>query len=250
MAMSVTLEVVALHAADAQRAEAGGADRIELLGTLESGGLSPEPRLVAQVRAVTSVQIRPIVRLREGFGTDGGEVTRLRGLMASYAECGADGMVLGFVNGHSEVDLEVLGELLIEGGWPWTFHQAFDSCLEPDRAWRAVKRLPRLDQVLTSGSARGLEYGLDDLLARARADADAAALIMAGQGLAPEHVPWLIRAGVRAFQIGDAARPLGSYKAYVDSDLVHSWRTLLDDEARHARRASAANSCPPVAAAG
>jgi copper homeostasis protein len=41
-------------------------------------------------------------------------------------------------------------------------------------------------------------------------------------------VPWLARAGVRAFQIGAAARPLGSAKAYVDPDLVRTWRTLID----------------------
>ena len=58
---------------------------------------------------------------------------------------------------------------------------------------------------------------------------------MAGGGLKPEHVPWLVRAGVRAFHIGTPARPQGSYKAYVDAGLVHTWRTLIDDEVRHLR---------------
>ena len=80
--MSGLLEVIALHAADAERAEAGGADRIELCGTLEDGGMSPEPALVEKVRAATSVQLRVMVRLRAGFGTDGGEAVRLRGLIA------------------------------------------------------------------------------------------------------------------------------------------------------------------------
>ena len=40
-----------------------------------------------------------MVRLRTGYGTDGGEAVRLKGLMASYADAGADGMVLGFLNG-------------------------------------------------------------------------------------------------------------------------------------------------------
>ena len=64
--MSV-LEVIALHAADAERAEAGGADRVELLGTMDHDGLSPEPRVVEKARRATSIQIRPMVRLREGF---------------------------------------------------------------------------------------------------------------------------------------------------------------------------------------
>ncbi len=80
--MAGLLEVLVLHEFDARRAEEGGADRVELVGTLDDGGMSPEPRLVERVRAVTTVQVRPMVRLRAGFGTDGGEFTRLRGLIA------------------------------------------------------------------------------------------------------------------------------------------------------------------------
>lgn len=230
------LEVIALHAADAERAEAGGADRIELLGTMDHDGLSPEPVLVEKVRRATSIHIRPMVRLREGFRTDGGEVVRLKGLIDSYLDAGADGVVFGFLNGHSNVDVEVVTELAADGDWPWTFHRAVDYCLDADRAWDSLLELPRLDQVLTAGSARGVEQGLDELIRRAKADEQVARLIMAGGGLRPEHVPWLVRAGVRAFHIGSSARPGGSFKAYVDSDLVRTWRGLIDDTVRHARQ--------------
>lgn len=228
------LEVIALSAADAQRAEEGGADRIELVGTMADDGLSPEPRLVDKVRRATSIQLRVMVRLRAGFSTDGGEVTRLKGLIAAYLGAGADGMVLGYLNGLNRVDQEVVGELVGEQSFPWTFHRAIDHCLDTNQAWADLARLPRLDQVLTAGSARGVEYGLDDLLRRASSPT-AAQLIMAGGGLKAEHVPWLIRAGVRAFHIGSAARPGGSFKAYVDAPLVATWRGLIDDEIRHAR---------------
>ncbi|MDO5737440.1 MAG: copper homeostasis protein CutC [Propionibacteriaceae bacterium] len=229
------LEVIALHAGDAERAEAGGADRIELLGTMDDDGLSPEPALVDKVRRATSIQIRPMVRLRAGFGTDGGEATRLKGLISSYLDAGADGVVLGFINGHSEVDVEVVTELVGEAEFPWTFHRAVDHCLNLNRAWATLLTLPRLDQVLTAGSARGVEQGLDDLLTRARSNERIAQLVMVGGGLKAEHVPWLVRAGVRAFHIGSPARPGGSYKAWVDSDLVRTWRTLIDDTIGHER---------------
>lgn len=230
------LEVIALHAADAERAEAGGADRVELLGTMDHDGLSPEPRVVEKVRRATSIQIRPMVRLREGFRTDGGEVVRLKGLVASYLDAGADGVVLGFLDGHNRVDVEVVSELAGEARWPWTFHRAVDHCLDLDRAWAALVDLPGLDQVLTAGSARGVEQGLDELIRRADADERVARLVMAGGGLRPEHVPWLVRAGVRAFHIGSPARPGGSFKAYVDQDLVQTWRDLVDDTIRHQRQ--------------
>lgn len=227
--MSGLLEVTVLHPADAERAAAGGADRLQLVGSILHGGRSPEPALVGQVRRVTTLPLRVLVRLREGFSTDGGEVARLQGLVTGYRAVGADGMVLGFLNALTEIDVGVVTELVsgLDGGW--TFDRAVDSCISSDRAWRELRRLPGLDQVLTAGSPRGVGEGLDELVRRATDDEFARSTIMAGGDLLPEHVPWLARAGVRAFHLDEEARPLGSWKAYVDADLVGTWRSLVDD---------------------
>ena len=232
--MSGLLEVVVRHAADAERAEAGGADRLTLLAGSEEDPRSPEPALVGQVRRGTSRPLRVMLRLREGFGTDGGELVRLQGLADSYRQVGADGLVLGFLNAHTEVDVAVVTALVGGGNVGWTFSRAIDSCISVDRAWRELRRLPGLDAVLTAGSPRGVTEGLDDLVARAQSDPFARSVILAGGGLLPEHVPWLARAGVRAFQVGAAVRPLGSTKAYLEPDLVRTWRRLVDDAMRHA----------------
>lgn len=234
--MSGLLEVIALTPADAEAAEAGGADRIELVGTMDDDGLSPEPALVRQVRRATSIQVRVMLRLRDGFSTDGGEFSRLRGLAADYADAGADGMVLGFLNGFEEIDREVVDALVADADWPWTFHRAIDAAMDTDRAWSALADAPRLDTVLTAGSARGVEQGLDSLVARAKSDPEAARLIMAGGGLTPEHVPWLVRAGVRKFHVGSRVRQGGSFANPVDPSLVESWRELVDDEVAHVVR--------------
>jgi copper homeostasis protein len=231
--MAGRLIIVCQHVADARNAEAGGADGIVLVGSRDGGGLSPAPDVVRDVRRAVVVDVRPLVKLRDGYSTDGGEATRLRGLIADYRSCGADGMVMGFLNGRSEVDTEVLDLLLSDGEWPWTFHRGFDACLETARAWRSLMALPRCDSVVTAGSVRDVEHGLDDLIRRARSDARIAALMQAGGDLQPEHVPWLARAGVSRFQIGTSVRPGRSWKAYVDPGLVRSWRSLIDDEVPH-----------------
>lgn len=232
--MSSLLEVIALHAHDAERAEQGGADRLEVVGSMDDDGLSPEPAQVSKIRRATGLPLRVMLRLRAGFGTDGGELVRLQGLVKSYLDVGADGLVLGFLNGYTEVDREVIGELIGDGVCDWTFHRAIDACISPDKAWQELEHLPRLDAVLTAGSARGVEDGLDELIRRARESEFARRVIMAGGGLQPEHVPWLSGAGIRSFHIGSSVRPQGSWKAYVDDGLVHSWRTLIDDSRRRA----------------
>ena len=83
----------------------------------------------------------------------------------------------------------------------------------------------------SAGSPRGLEAGYDELLALASSDPTIARLLIPAGGLVAEHVPWFVRAGVRQFHVGPQVRPGGSYKAYVDADLVRSWRRLLDDAA-------------------
>lgn len=229
--MSGLLEVVVLTAEDARRAEEGGADRLMMVGGWSGQGISPEPAAFARVRQACTLPVRPLLRLREGFRTDGGEMTRLHGLVASYLSEGADGFVLGFLDGYSQVDVEVVTELTEDAWWPWTFDYAIDRCLDLDDAWETLKSMRGCDQVLTAGSTRGIHVGLEDLITRARQDADAARLLMAGGGLVPEQVAWLTRAGVRAFQVGPQVRPGRDYSADVDSSLVRGWRILLGSDA-------------------
>ncbi len=226
------LEVVVLSAADAERAQSGGADRLHLLAGTEEHARSPEPALVGQVRRSTTLPIRVTVRLREGYSTDGGELVRLQGLVSAFRQAGADGVVLGFLNAHTEIDIPVVTALVGQTDFGWTFDRAVDACISLDRAWRELPRLPQLDAVLTAGSPRGVTEGLDELVDRALKDGFARSVIMAGGRLLPEHVPWLARAGVRAFQVGTAVRPTGSTKAYVDPGLVRTWRRLIDDAVR------------------
>ncbi|HET6624781.1 MAG TPA: copper homeostasis protein CutC [Nocardioidaceae bacterium] len=225
------LEVIVVHPRDVEGADEGGADRLEVVAAMDSGGLSPEPALVSAICKETAVPARVMLRLNDGFSTTGGELSRLVGLAEDYLSVGAEGVVFGFLDADLEVDMELcayLADKLPEV--PWTFHRAIDSALETDRAWRQVRHLPGLDAVLSAGSSRGLEVGHDELTDRAAADPDVARLLMAGGGLRAEHVPWLVRAGVRQFHVGSSVRPGGSWtKAHVDAGHVRSWRMLLDD---------------------
>ena len=234
------LEVIVLHPRDVAGADEGGADRIEIVTDIEAGGLSPEPGVVSSICKETEVPARVMLRLNDALSTTGGELSRLVGLAEDYLSVGAEGLVFGFLDTDLEIDIEVCAHLTDRlPGVPWTFHRAIDSALETDRAWRQLGRLPGLDAVLSAGSPRGLEVGHDELTDRAAADPDVARLLMAGGGLRPEHVPWLVRAGVRQFHVGSSARPGGSWtKAYVDPGHVRAWRMLLDDAVDRAEEAA------------
>ena len=232
------LEVAVLHPRDVPGADEGGADRLLCLDRRTPEGTSPEPAVVSSVCKETDLPVRVLLRLNDSRTTTGGELTRLVGLAESYLSVGAEGVAFGFLDADTLVDVEVCTYLAEQlAGVPWTFTRVIDDSLEPHRAWRQVVDLPGLDAVHTAGAPRGLSAGFDDLVERAGADPDLAALVLAGGGLQPEHVPWLVRAGVRQFHVASSVRPGGSWeKAYVDPGHVRAWRMLLDDATEAADR--------------
>jgi copper homeostasis protein len=239
--MSTLLEVIALHPADAEAAQAGGADRLEVCAAMNADGLSPSVSTVSAMRRSTDLPLRVMLRLSDTFTATGADLTRLRGMVASYLAAGASGFVLGFLTPDAAVDVEACASLAAAfPGTPWTFHRAIDATLEAGPAWRALRELPGLDCVLTAGSVRGVPEGLDDLCRLAGRDPVVARLAMAGGGLRPEHVPWLLGAGISRFHVGASVRKDGSWtKAYVDERFVRAWRNLLDAEGDRLARAAA-----------
>jgi copper homeostasis protein len=230
MTQAALLEVTVDQERDVPGAEEGGADRLFLTAPGPTCGLSPEPAKVATLCRETDLPVRVDLRLNDTWTTTGGELSRLVGLAEDYLARGAEGVCFGFLDADLEIDEEVCTHLATSlPGVPWTFGRAIDSSLDPRRSWRRLLRLPGLTAVRTAGSPRGMDVGYDDLLATVESSAEIADLVMPGEDLAAEHVPWLVQAGVRQFHLGGQARPGGSLKAYVDAGHVRSWRLLLDD---------------------
>ena len=230
------LEIAVAHAADAEAADAGGADRVELLSRPEEGGFSPEPAAVRTVARATEIPVRVRLRISDGYSATGAELSRLIGLAESYLANGAEGVVFGFLTRDLEVDVAAtfaVAEAL--RGSPWTFSPAVDATLDLRRAWRHLLGAPGLDAVHTAGSALGVTHGRDELVSLARGDERIATRLLAGGGLDAESIPWLVRAGIRQFHLAEQVRPGGSWtRTHVDASYVRSWRLLLDDAVERA----------------
>ena len=239
------LEVTVLDPRDVPGAEEGGADRLHLVTRGAAVAGSPEPGAVSAVCRESDLPVFVLLRLNDTWTTTGGELSRLVGLAEDYLGCGASGVSFGFLDADLEIDTEVCGHLARSlPGVAWTFGRAVDDTLDPRRSWRRLAGLPGLVAVRSAGSPRGLEAGYDDLLATVDSDPAVAPLLMPGGGLLAEHVPWLVRAGVRQLHLGPQVRPGGSRKAYVDAALVRSWRLLADDAPARAERPAPASSGP------
>ncbi len=234
---SPSVEVVALQAADAEAAEQGQADRLHVAALAGAEMRTLEPAAVSVIVRATSLPVRVTLRLSDGFTTQGGELTRLGGLVTDYLSLGVEGFVFGFLTRDLDVDVEICAALADSlAGAPWTFDRTFDSALDARRAWRQLRTLPGLDSIHTAGSVLGPATGIEDLLALAEKDPAFAATAVAAGDLRTEDVPWLVQAGITRIHLGASVRPGGSWlKAHVDAAFVRAWRLLLDRAVDHGR---------------
>ncbi|MEU6905893.1 copper homeostasis protein CutC [Streptomyces coeruleorubidus] len=228
MSKRAVLEVIALGVEDAVAAQAGGADRLELVTDMAADGLTPSAATVAGIRRAVDLSLRVMLRLADGFAA--GDVDRLVGVTAGLREAGAEEFVLGFLDAGGGVDLpaveRVVGAL---DGCPWTFHRAIDRAADRDALRKQLDGMPGLDTYLTAGAADGVDDGLPVLLAEAARQGEPGyeQRLLVGGGLRLDHVPTLLTAGVEGFHIGGAARPEG-WEAPVSADAVARWRVALD----------------------
>ncbi|MBM7825026.1 copper homeostasis protein [Arcanobacterium pluranimalium] len=221
------LEVICLNATDAIATEKGGAHRIELVGTMDSDGLSPTPGLVREVCNAVDIPVRVMLRHCEGFEIrNRSEIAELATLAQDFYDAGANGVVLGFLK-NGTIDKARIDNLLssINMAAPnYTFHRAIDHAQDYVQAWNALESLSYTpDTVLTAGSAAGVTAGLNNLLSLAKTNHWAADRILIGGGLSLGLVPPLKDAGYRNFHIGSKVRAGGSFDEPVSAELVREW---------------------------
>ncbi|MET9151759.1 copper homeostasis protein CutC [Streptomyces griseoflavus] len=227
MSKRAVLEVIALDAEDAVAAQAGGADRLELVTDMAADGLTPAATTVAAIRAAVDIPVRVMLRLADGFAA--GDASRLVAAAGEMREAGAEEFVLGFLDADGGVDLgaveRVAGAL---EGCRWTFHRAIDRAADRGALRKQLADFPGLDTYLTAGAAAGVDAGLPTLLAEAerRGEPGYEQQLLVGGGLRLEHVPVLLEAGIDGFHIGGAARP-GGWDGPVSAEAVGEWRRVL-----------------------
>ena len=232
------LEVIALDAADARAATAGGADRLELVSAIELGGLTPDLATFERIRAATTLPLRVMLRTNGGYRIAPGELDALCIAAAALRHAGAEGFVLGFLDADSAIDHAAIAALgAVIAPCPWTFHRAFDQVADARAAaagqvadaraaWATVAALLGVDLILSSGGPGELGAGVDAY--RARASWQTPGLRwLAGGGLEAAHVAPLRAAGIAQFHAGRLVRAGGSWTRPVDAAATRALRARI-----------------------
>jgi copper homeostasis protein len=205
--VSAVVEIAVQDAAGARAAIAAGADRVELCQALSVGGLTPSVGLVEAVcEAIGGDRVNVLVRPRAGgFVYDRDEVAVVAADIRACVARGAGGVVVGALDADGRVDRGALRRWRdAAGDAALVFHRAIDASPRPDDVLDALIAEP-VDRVLTSGGAARSIDGVDRLSEYVRRGGSAVE-IMAGGGVAPAHIPAILRTGVAAVHLSARAR--------------------------------------------
>lgn len=147
------LEVIVTSAEEATIAAAGGANRVELVRALETGGLTPEWETVWAVSQSATIPVR--VMLRENSSMMVASVEELGVLeksVAQFQQLAIDGLVMGWIDDAGRIDAGTLEAMLAKAPQcKVTFHRAFEHLADPFEGITVLKRFKQIDRILTSG---------------------------------------------------------------------------------------------------
>ena len=199
----VVIEVCADSVASAVAAQRGGADRVELCGSLLEGGITPSTGLIEMTRSSVSLELAVMIRPRGGdFCYDRPEFETMRRDIAIVKRMGASAIVFGILDVNGNVDMARTRQL-VEEARPLavTFHRAFDMSADLFRALEDICAAG-VDRVLTSGGQPNSLQGQDTLQQLVKR-AKSRITVMAGSGIKPENARRLVdHTGVKEIHVG------------------------------------------------
>lgn len=190
----MTLEVCTGSIPSILAAKAGGAHRVEVCAALEVGGLTPSLGHLRAAAEISGIRKHVLIRPRGGdFCYSDDEISIMLHDIQLCATMGFDGVVVGALTTHGEVDIPACRAFReAAGGMNITFHRAFDECSNPHQALEDIISLG-YSRVLTSGQAPKAHDALP-LLHSLVEQAAGRIIIMPGSGVTPENARQIIEA--------------------------------------------------------
>ena len=162
--MAKLFEICVDSYASALAAIRGGADRLELCSALAVGGLTPSPALLQQIREVSNIPVRCLMRTRGGdFLYTPEEIRQMAAEIRLLRSAGADGFVIGCLTADGKLDATAMKPLLEAAeGAGLTLHRCIDVSADLCQTYRDAAVLG-IDTVLTSGGAGNCLAGMETI---------------------------------------------------------------------------------------
>ncbi len=186
---------------NAVKAEACGAERIELCSHLEADGLTPGESLLDQVMKKLSIPVHAMARPRAGnFVYSPQETALILRDIDMLKSKGVAGVVIGMLDGAGNIDIATTKQVAAYAApLKVTFHKAIDETSDILEALRQLLRIPEITGILTSGGKPTAIEGAGTLREMVEIAGEKIEIIGAGK-ITLENLDWLHQQiGARAY---------------------------------------------------
>lgn len=220
------LEVIVTSVVDALAAEAGGADRLEIVRALDQDGLTPPIELVRAIVSAVRIPVRVMLRERNAFNVaDAAELKCLCEQAHTLVTLPIEGLVLGFLR-DGRVNVPAMTAVLNAApSLKVTFHRAFEHMRDERAALDALRPFGKIDTILTSGG-----HALGDrvtALSALHATVAGRFTVLAGGGVTAQVLAALrAHTPIHAFHVGRAVRGDERIDRPVDAERVRRLAAL------------------------
>lgn len=179
----IVLEACVDSLAQSLKAQAQGAERLELCAALDVGGTTPSFSLIEEIIQKVSIPVKVMVRPRGGdFVYSDEEFEDMIRTIKILKNIGVHEIVTGILNKDKEVDLERMQKISqVASGMDITFHKAIDETKIPLRELEQLKKIKNVKSILTSGASTSATAGVNTLKRMMTLSGDRFAIIVAGK---------------------------------------------------------------------
>lgn len=179
---TIVIEACVESLAQALKAEAQGAARIELCASLDIGGTTPSFSLIEEVISQVKIPVKVMVRPRGGdFVYSDEEFDDMIRSVRILKNIGVKEFVTGILTEKKEIDLERMQKISqVATGMDITFHKAIDDTKIPFRELENLKKIKNVKSILTSGASSSATAGINNLRRMVTLSGDRFSIIVAG----------------------------------------------------------------------
>ena len=163
--MKITKEVCVDNLDNAVKAFNKGANRIEFCSNLNEDGLTPNFNDLKEIKSLVSIPIRVMIRPHsKSFEYNDNDIAKMTKSIHLCKKENFDGVVLGCLNEHNELDIEKINYLAQTAKHLNVIvHKAIDLTNSPTESLKNLFELNIINGVLTSGGCQTAELGMSIL---------------------------------------------------------------------------------------
>lgn len=217
------IEAITLNAADTKQAEQLGIDRVELVGAIGEGGLTPSHGVIKTVLESVSIPVQIMVRPHSfSFCYDDKDWEIMKEDIAFIRSLGGKRIVIGGINSDGSVDEALLDKVIKRApDIDITFHRAFDEVASQTEAYRTLAKYSQnVKRILTSGGKAKAPQAILELQELVTLSREInGPEILVGSGVNPDNIGTLHKQiDANQYHIGSGLRRDGDFQNELDAE--------------------------------